>query len=471
MFLRTTWGVDSGISTIRARTQSAKSRFLVKVVAKCPIDLIVSFLLVSLSAFPKIEMFEMRFLTTKLALIAGLIFSLSAQADRLIFVSIDGMRWDYMDKYDAPNLNAMAEGGVRVRQLAPVYPSKTFPGHLSLITGLSPLEHGIADNHFCDRDRNDCYHMGDGGKDSTWLKGVPLWNLVEAYGFKAATYFWPESDARIGGMTPSYHFHYSKHAEYQGRVDQLIAWLEMPEASRPKLLTLYFSKVDSMGHEHGPDAPETAAAVAEVDALIGQLMSAVLAANASNEGEKTNLVVVSDHGMAETRGESALALNQWAPEIPGFRRMNGYTRVAYYPESEAASTDLSGWEKRLTANSQGRYKVIGREALRLPKYTGPVREVDVSRLPWLVLETSPPAFFTGKSIAPDKVEGSHGYHVGEVEDMNATLVGIGPAFKTGFTIEEASQLDVYPVAAKILGLQPLNGLPSDGGELKALLSD
>lgn len=172
----------------------------------------------------------------------------------VVLMSLDGFRWDYIDKYDAPNLREIARNGVRAEQMRPAYPTKTFPNHLTLITGLYPVHHGIVDNNFCDKARQQCYRMGMGKEDATWISGVPLWNLAESNGMRAAAYFWPESDARINDTTPSYYYPYSKHAEYEARIDQIIEWLKLPPAARPQFIASYFSLVDTMGHKFGPDS-------------------------------------------------------------------------------------------------------------------------------------------------------------------------------------------------------------------------
>ncbi|WP_350541771.1 ectonucleotide pyrophosphatase/phosphodiesterase, partial [Psychrobacter sp. CAL495-MNA-CIBAN-0180] len=137
------------------------------------------------------------------------------------------------------------------------------------------------------------YSMGKALGDSTWVKGIPLWNLAKMQGLKSATYFWPESDALFNGMTPDYFYHYSKYSDYQSRVDQIIQWLSLPKAQRPRFIASYFSLVDSMGHEFGPDAPQTRDAVKQLDELMGKLQTRL-----SKLEQEVNLVIVSDHGMA-----------------------------------------------------------------------------------------------------------------------------------------------------------------------------
>ena len=381
----------------------------------------------------------------------------TAHSATLILISIDGFRWDYLDQYPTPHMRAIAEQGVRATRMTTVYPSKTFPSHLSLATGLSPADHGIVDNNFCDRDRGQCYRLGDGRKDATWIKGIPLWNLVELHGHKAATFFWPESDARIGGQTPTYHYHYSKQAPYTERVDQVLDWLQLPASARPKLITLYFSAVDTMGHRHGPDSPEVAAAIAEVDALIGRLWKLTQA-----QSDPINLLVVSDHGMAEVRSEHAIDVSE-LPTAAGFNVLNGGTRVAYYREDDTANVE--NLRAALQEAARGRYEVLS-EATLQERGVKPD-----ATTPDLLIETAPPAVFRNQLSGESWVGGTHGYPA-EVDEMSAFLIAAGPAFRSGLAIPQVHQLDVYPVAAKVMGVKPLKPLPSDGGALtEALLTN
>src|SRR3954470_15481603 len=72
----------------------------------------------------------------------------------LILVSLDGFRWDYLQKYDAPTLRALAAGGFHATSMTPSFPSKTFPNHYTLVTGLRPEHHGIVSNYFHDPELN-----------------------------------------------------------------------------------------------------------------------------------------------------------------------------------------------------------------------------------------------------------------------------------------------------------------------------
>jgi hypothetical protein len=389
---------------------------------------------------------------------AALLWCGAASANTLVLVSIDGFRWDYLDRPEARQMKVLADEGVRVTKLRPVYPSKTFPGHLSMATGLRPTGHGIVDNHFCRNDRPDCYSMGAARVDASWLSGTPLWTLVEQQGGRAATFFWPESEAAIAGMLPSDYRKYDGRVPHAQRVSQVIEWLDTPWAARPHLITLYFSAVDSAGHTYGPDAPQTSAAIAEVDRWIATLWQAIEEIN-SRDAADINLLLVSDHGMAAVNPMQFIDTNT-LPRPRGFKRVNGSTRVMYYQRDPAA--DINALSQRLEGTSEGRYRVLSEEELASRYY------LDHPAVAAVIIETEPPRVFRRGGAAGSDLLGMHGYPA-SIEDMAAFLVAIGPAFTTATVIPEAHQLDVFPVAARVLKLNIPASVVSDGGALRDAL--
>ena len=189
--------------------------------------------------YPRAYRLIPRLLIIALGLAASL-WGAASTAQTLVLVSIDGFRWDYLDWPQATNMRSIAAKGSRVTKLRTVYPSKTFPGHLSIATGLHPTQHGVIDNYFCRSDRTDCYSMGKGRKDPRWLAGIPLWTLVEQQGGRASTFFWPESDAPFANTLPTDYRVYDGRVPHRERVQQVVDWLALPEEQRPELVTLYF---------------------------------------------------------------------------------------------------------------------------------------------------------------------------------------------------------------------------------------
>ena len=293
----------------------------------------------------------LRLLIIALGLAASL-WGAASTAQTLVLVSIDGFRWDYLDWPQATNMRSIAAQGSRVTKLRTVYPSKTFPGHLSIATGLHPTQHGVIDNYFCRSDRSDCYSMGKGRKDPSWLAGIPLWTLVEQQGGRASTFFWPESDAPFANKLPTDYRAFDGRVPHRERVQQVVDWLSLPADQRPDLVTLYFSVVDSASHTYGPTAPPTLSAIVEVDRQIAVLWLAIESLNL-REGTDINLMLVSDHGMSEVDPNLFIDTNT-LPRPKGFKRVNGTTRVTYYQRDPDADIDaLSGALDRL---SQDRWR-------------------------------------------------------------------------------------------------------------------
>ena len=90
----------------------------------------------------------------------------------LILVSIDGFRWDYLDRGLTPNLSALAAGGVRAERMSPAFPSITFPNHYTLVTGLYPDHHGVVNNTFKDAHMAGVFHMNS-KEPGWWGRGDP----------------------------------------------------------------------------------------------------------------------------------------------------------------------------------------------------------------------------------------------------------------------------------------------------------
>ncbi|MGD8414841.1 MAG: ectonucleotide pyrophosphatase/phosphodiesterase, partial [Candidatus Latescibacterota bacterium] len=127
-----------------------------------------------------------------------------------ILVSLDGFRWDYRDYFSTPTLDSLTERGV-VANLRPPFPSKTFPSHHSIATGLWPNHHGVVGNSMYDPELDSRFSMGDSAavSDGRWWGGEPIWVTAEKSGLTAATFFWPGTEASIDGVRPTFWKPYS----------------------------------------------------------------------------------------------------------------------------------------------------------------------------------------------------------------------------------------------------------------------
>ena len=379
----------------------------------------------------------------------------------VVLISIDGFRHDYLEKYAPPYLNKLAQQGVRADALTPVYPSKTFPNHLSIVTGQYPVNHGIIHNKFYDRERDQIYRIGMGAKDGSWIKGTPLWTLAEQQGVKAATYFWPESDALIQGRKPSWFYPYDKQKPYHERIDQILTWLNMPKESKPRFITGYFSLVDTKGHEYGPDSPELAQAVNFVDQMIGRLMTGMEKAKINN----VNLVIVSDHGMALTKTSKLITQDDLPALNRNFKVITGNPHVLIYYKGTSKKS-LNKIAQRFKKIANNRFNVFTRETM--PDYW----HYDNSPgIPDIILETVPPYMFGRGKPHGSVNRGTHGFDPRTVQDMGGLFLASGPAFVDETRIAAFENIHIYPLIADILGLTISHHIDGKLSVLQAIRAD
>jgi alkaline phosphatase D len=384
----------------------------------------------------------------------------TAQQSRpyVVLVSLDGFRYDYVKKYSAPNIAAMATRGASAPDgMIPSYPSTTFPNHLALITGLYPEHHGIVANTFYDPARQQRYTYGDNEtvRDGSWYSGVPLWSLAEQNQMRAACYFWPGSEAEIAGKRPSYYLKFDPTIPNDQRIEQVLAWLRLPVAQRPHFITLYMAEVDGAGHEHGPDSKETADAVKFVDAEVGKLIAGIDALHLP-----IDLIVLADHGMETTRG-GWITLDQFA-DLSQFKSAGPLMYAPSATDAEKAYQSLDG--------ASDKFKVYRRADVPAElHYDSNPRAGDpvvVTAGAYSIRARGPAA---GESHKPPSI-GQHGYDPRLLPSMKALFVSSGPDIRTGVIVQPFENVNVYPLIAQILGL-PVGKIDGDLKVLQIVLKN
>jgi predicted AlkP superfamily pyrophosphatase or phosphodiesterase len=367
----------------------------------------------------------------------------------VVLVSIDAFRADYLDAGITPNLSRIATEGVRAAWMNPSYPSLTFPNHYSIVTGLRPDHHGIVHNTMRDAELGG-FKLSDreAGGDGRWWSGEPIWIGAQNAGLRSATMYWPGSEAPIGGVRPTQWQPFDAKVTAAQRVDQVLAWLDAPPASRPDIVTLYFDMVDSAAHANGPDSPQAHAALREVDAAIGRLRDGLATRGLL---DRTNLVIVSDHGMAPVAPGHQLAVEDMVSKSEAVVVSVGQViGIAPRPGHEAAVA-------RRLLGRHDRYDCWRKAELPARWHYGTHR-----RIPPIICQ-----MHEGWDALPretiaarpkDHARGSHGYDPA-LPSMRALFIARGPAFRQGMEIPAFDNVDVYPLLARLLGIAPA---PNDG---------
>lgn len=364
---------------------------------------------------------------------------------KLLLVSFDGFRWDYIDRVPTPNFHKLIDEGVMVEQVENAYITKTFPNHYSLVTGLYAETHGIVANEMFDPVSNHSFSMEtDSIYDSRWWEeAVPLWVTIQKAGGRSGAAMWPGSDVKIHGMFPNHYLEYNSSVSFESRVEQIIKWFSAPKGEAVDFGVLYWEEPDESGHKYGPQSSKMDAVIYGIDEKLGFLMNELKKARLY---EKVNLIVTSDHGMAQLSPDNIIELDQYVSR-------DLYTWVDKSPvvgilPQEGKLEEV--YSKLLDANPN--MAVFKKE--HIPDhfhYQHNIRIMPIiieAKEGWTVVQNRSSTFMLG----------NHGYD-NTLRSMHPVFVARGPAFRQKYVKTSMRSVDLYPLMCQILSIRPL---PNNG---------
>ncbi|WP_321517537.1 ectonucleotide pyrophosphatase/phosphodiesterase [uncultured Bacteroides sp.] len=356
-----------------------------------------------------------------------------------IIVSLDAFRWDYPQMYSTPNLDKVACIGVKAESMQPSYPASTFPNHYTLATGLVPDHHGIVNNTFWNKKTGVLYSMGDSAtrNNPAYYLGEPIWITAQKQGVKTGNVYWVGSDIAIKNTYPTYYKNYDKKPmiPFAARVDTVISWLNKKKEDRPRLIMLYFSEPDGKGHYFGPKSREVGNEVHYLDSLMGDLMHKIKELPIAS---KVNVIITSDHGMADISLERVVRVSdyitsRWVEKIDGSNPTSIFTRQGCQDSVLFA------------LNNVDHIKVYKKENIPTSLHYGTSDRIgDVVVCPdcgWQF------------SDHPSKLMGAHGYDPA-CPEMQVIFYAYGPDFKKSYKSKGFVNVDIYPLLAYLLGVNP-----------------
>jgi alkaline phosphatase D len=362
----------------------------------------------------------------------------------LVVLSLDGFRWDYCEKANTPVLDSLAKVGSVAESVKPSFPTKTFPNHYAIATGLYPDNHGIVLNNFYAPDLKKDYAVRDRNavQNGEFYNGTPIWNAAENNGVKALSLFWVGSSADIQGKRPSYWFTYDKQLSLDSRIDTLVKYLSEPEDKRPHFLMWYYYEPDSKGHEFGPNSEEVVQEVEKLDNFLGRFFTAMRKLPIYN---KLNFIITSDHGMGELSPDREIFIDEIVDTalIDFVDGGNPIMNIkAKDGKVDVILSNLNNSGKNLKAWKHG----------ELPErlhYGNNIRTHDIT----VVADSS---WSIGWSWKPYKGYGTHGYDNNN-KDMHAIFFAAGPAFKVNHIQPQFNNVDIYSLMAKVIEIEaPMN---------------
>ncbi|XP_019393602.1 PREDICTED: ectonucleotide pyrophosphatase/phosphodiesterase family member 1 [Crocodylus porosus] len=378
----------------------------------------------------------------------------------LLLFSLDGFRAEYLRTWGGllPAISKLQKCGTYTPSLIPVYPTKTFPNHYSIVTGLYAESHGIIDNKMYDPKRNASFTLKNAEKfNPQWYQGEPIWLTAMYQGLKAGTYFWPGSDAKINGTFPNFYKIYNSSIPFEARVTTILQWLKLPEEERPHFYTLYLEEPDTSGHKFGPVSSEVILALQRVDRIIEMLMDGL---KQMNLHKCLNIILVSDHGMEVASCRKTAYLSTYLDNVNDFMIVAGPAarlRPINVPD-EYLSFDYEGIVRNLTCiDSNQPFKAYMK--WQLPK-----------RFHFANNDRIEPVHFYLDSqwqLARKPFEIKFckgGFHGSDnlFPNMQGIFIGFGPGFKFSTKVDPFGNIEIYNLMCDLLDLIPASNNGTHG---------
>ncbi|XP_029450263.1 ectonucleotide pyrophosphatase/phosphodiesterase family member 3 isoform X5 [Rhinatrema bivittatum] len=357
----------------------------------------------------------------------------------VILFSMDGFRAEYLQTWGSlmPNIEKLKTCGTHSKYMRAAYPTKTFPNHYTIVTGLYPESSGIIDNNMYDVKLNKSFSLSGNEKfNRTWWNGQPIWLTAMYQGLKAGTFFWPGSDVPINGSYPTLYKMFDKSIVFEERVLQVLKWLDLPKTERPDFYTLYIEQPDSAGHAFGPVSGGVIQALQLADRTIGMLMDGLKQRNLHN---CVNLIIVADHGMEKTFCEKLEYMTNYFNEINFYMYDGPAARIrSKNVPQDYFKFDSAGIVKNLTCRKPNQHfkPYLTPDLPKRFHYANNIR-IDKVHLyvdrQWLAVRDNTYTFCGG---------GNHGYD-NEFKSMEAIFIAHGPSFKNGTEVEPFENIEIY----------------------------
>ena len=388
----------------------------------------------------------------------------------ILLISLDGMSPLYISGRFAntPYLDYIARVGVKSEFMYNVFPTSTWPNHHSMMTGLYSESHGIVANDFWDPKFNETFYHGSHSSNydpKFWNQSEPLWLTIENQGGLTGSYFWPGTYSYH--EKPSYYeplyccrnCSFNKWMKpapnktycspnfkepFRDRIDKIISWLK--SAYPPKFIAAHFLIPDSEGHLFGPNSNEFKTAIERADReIVGYLVNSL---NLAQLLDKVNLIVISDHGFAETRSTRQIILSDYL-ERGMYRCVKDETIAQIWPKYDKEDEIYYN----LTIKKFPYMKVYKKE--EIPEYLNWKHN---RRIPPILVMAELGWVLRTERSPGDWVRGTHGYS-NHFREMWPVFFARGPAFREGYIAPPFKNIDLYPLMCKLLGIigRPHNG--------------
>lgn len=420
--------------------------------------------------------------------------------DHVVLVSLDGFDpTTYMDParfgVELPTLKALRESGSWAAGVEVQYPSMTYPGHTSIVTGVRPVKHGVYQNT----------QLDPATSATSWyfenrlMKATAIWDVAEANGLSTAGVSWPVSvGAKMRTLYPESNqaprdmtwLERARQESSPGLVDAVVKELggfgprdnldpvkrdrfattmatHIIRTVKPNLIVIHLMQTDEAQHDHGPRSPEARVAFANQDRHLAEIVRAV---DEAGIRARTTFVITGDHGFYKVHSmfqpnvvlramgllstDAKGAVTEWKAQTHGFA-------IKLKDRNDAATAEAI--TRRFASLADGQYKGLFRVVTR--------SEMDaLGADPDALLALEPAEGYTVQTsvdgdafLAPTTRRGQHGYLPSNPQ-LRTGLILAGAGIRPGLELPFVRQIDLAPTVARLLGfdMKDVDGVPMSG---------
>ncbi|NQV49015.1 MAG: alkaline phosphatase family protein, partial [Candidatus Marinimicrobia bacterium] len=245
----------------------------------------------------------------------------------------------------------------------------------------------------------------------------------------------------INNTQPSRWKKYDQRFPYEARVDTVIAWLQLPEKDRPRLITWYYPEPDEVSHRFSPESQETVEKLEYLDALIGDFLKKL---SQLPIADQVNVIITADHGMTRISGDKVIYFEDYIQTTWLDTALGG--NPFWMLDAKEGFSDSIYLYLKNTPHLQVWKKDSLPERLHYGLNPRVMDFVVTADLHWSI-------GWHSREYPENFVGGTHGYDP-KYKDMHAIFYATGPAFKHGYVHPTVENVNIYPLIAKILDLEP-----------------
>ncbi|RCN38419.1 putative phage DNA packaging protein [Ancylostoma caninum] len=361
----------------------------------------------------------------------------------LVIISLDGYSRSYLSRRLQPTFDRIAECGVMAERVFPSFPTLTYPNHVTIATGLHPGHHGIVANTLYDLNvSSQKENLGKSILDGFYTK-EPIWSLYQRQTKrKAATVSWIGSYHNSSYyMQPDYMVPFTEGIHPNEKLDQALKWLKLDDDKRPGLIMVYITEPDHMGHLcMGEKEKELNDAIVLVEKALKNFLAKL---KAQNILECVNIVILSDHGMAEIKNNMVLE-NLFS--LKGVIVSPGVNTLIFRGNSTVTHEEIMS---ALTCNGTDRVRVFTKATVPVRFHYSESRRIGDYII---VGQRDTNIYSTAKEVNLKK-KGAHGFDYLQPE-MHTIMFARGPSFKEKVVLPPYLTVEYMNLWTKLLHLPP-----------------